>query len=135
MRSLQLWEPLFEDFWSFPDLFNRRLGTRGWTPAVDISEDKENVRIAVELPGLKKKDVKISMDDGVLTLQGERKFEREEKKEDYHRVERAYGSFSRSFTLPSNVDASKIQATMEEGILTIAIPKKEEAKPKEIEIH
>ena len=135
MRTLQLWEPLLEDFWSLPDIFNSRWAKKGWSPSVDICEDKEGVKITAELPGLKKNDVKISVDDGVLTLHGERKFEKEDKTKEYHRVERAYGSFTRSFTLPVNVQADQIDAKMEEGILTISLPKKEESKPKEIEIH
>lgn len=135
MTTLKLWEPLMEDFWNLPSIFEGRRATRGWMPAVDIEEDQKSVRIMAELPGLKKKDVKISIDDGVLSLTGERKFEREEKGRNYHRMERSYGTFSRSFTIPSNVDATKIEAKMEEGILTVTLPKKEEAKPKEIEIH
>lgn len=138
MSMLQLWEPFANDWW--PDFFGTarspRALTNTWRPAVDIEEGRNSVKITAELPGLQKKDIKISVDeDGVLTLSGERRFEKEEKGKDYHRVERGYGSFTRSFTLPSNVNADKIDAKMEEGLLTITLPKKEEAKAKEIEIH
>jgi HSP20 family protein len=123
-------------FWGF----GRRRGDEEtselamWAPTVDIKEDKEGVTISAELAGLKKDDVKIAVNEGVLTIRGERKFTDEKKKENYHRIERSYGSFLRSFTLPSSVDDSKVKATMKDGLLEIYLPKKEEAKPKEIEI-
>lgn len=103
-------------------------------PAVDIIEKENDFNIKVELPGVDKKDVKITVQNDVLTIQGEKKQECEKKDEDYYRVERCYGSFQRSFTLPSSVASDKIDASYENGILTLSIPKLEEAKPKEIEV-
>jgi len=106
-----------------------------WTPLVDICEDTEAFNLYAELPGLAKKDVKLSFKEGVLTICGERDSDAEECKKDYCRKERSYGSFCRSFTLPALVDPDNIQATMQDGLLAITIPKKEEAKPKEIDIN
>lgn len=105
-----------------------------WNPAVDVSETEEAVFVAAEVPGLKKEDIKISIQDNVLTLQGEKKQEKIQKDENLHCVERYYGNFRRSFNLPSQVDSGKVKATYKDGILTIELPKKEEAKPKEINI-
>jgi HSP20 family protein len=145
-RNLQTWRPI-HDLWDLEDLHNFFLGRgrrgRGqeeegnlstWTPLVDICEDQEAVRITAELPGMQQKDVKLSVKDGVLTIRGEREFKDEQKKNDYYRIERSYGTFARSFTLPTQVDAEKIHANMKDGVLEVMIPKKEEAKPKEIEI-
>jgi HSP20 family protein len=110
------------------------LAPRAWAPAVDIYETDEKLVIKVELPGLKKEDIDIEVRDNTLTLKGERKFEKEIKRENYHRVERAYGSFQRSFTLPSTVKQEAIEASFKEGILEISLPKAEEAKPKQIKI-
>jgi HSP20 family protein len=125
-------------------LFSHYLGRTGseeealapgvWAPAVDIYETDEKLVIKVELPGLKKEDIDIEVRDNTLTLKGERKFEKEIKRENYHRVERAYGSFQRSFTLPSTVKQEAIEASFKEGILEISLPKAEEAKPKQIKI-
>lgn len=103
-------------------------------PAVDIHEGDKAIAIKAELPGIKKDDVHIDVHDGVITLKGERKFEKEDNKENYHRIERSYGSFFRSFTLPSTVDVEKINATYKDGILEVTIPKTEEAKPKSIPV-
>ncbi len=105
-----------------------------WTPAVDITESEDAYLVGVELPGLTKDDVKITMENNVLTIHGEKKQEKEEKREDYHRSERTYGSFQRSFTLPSSVKSDKIEAQYKNGILTVTLPKVEEAKPKAIEV-
>jgi HSP20 family protein len=105
-----------------------------WAPSVDISETDEEFRIKVELPGLKNDDVKVSIHDGVLTIQGERKMEREEKTKKVHRVERAYGRFARSFMLPDNVDESSVSAKHEDGVLNVSLGKVEEAKPRSIEV-
>ena len=105
-----------------------------WTPQVDISEADHEYVITAELPGLKKEDVKITLEDGVLTLQGERKQEKEEKGTRYHRVERAYGSFVRSFTMPDVIDDAKVATEFKDGILSIRLPKSEKAKPKVIEV-
>lgn len=105
-----------------------------WAPMVDISENDEEFLIKVELPEVKKEDVTVVANDGVLTLRGERKSEKEEKNKKFHRVERAYGSFARSFTLPDNVDAERIQATYKNGMLYLHLAKTEAARPKSIEI-
>ncbi len=105
-----------------------------WTPAVDISEKDNEYLVKVELPGVNKNDVKITLESNVLTLSGEKKHEKEEKKENYHRIERSYGNFQRSFTLPSTVISDKINAEYRDGILMISLPKSEEAKPNQIEV-
>ena len=105
-----------------------------WTPAVDISEDKDNFYLHVELPGLKKDDVKVSYEDGILTIRGEKKDVREDKDVNFHRVERSFGMFERSFRVPNRILEDKIDAKFENGVLTITLPKAEEAKPKEIEV-
>ena len=105
-----------------------------WAPAVDIFEQDGNIVLKAELPGVDAKDVDIRVENNVLSLRGERKFSSEVKRESYHRVERAYGSFSRSFTLPSVVDTDKIKADYKDGILQVTLPQKEEAKPKQISI-
>ena len=108
------------------------LGAR--SPAVDIYDKGSEVVIHADVPGLKKDDIDIRVENNVLSLRGERKFENETKREDYHRVERAYGSFSRSFALPNAVDTEKIQADYKDGVLNVTLPQKEEAKPKQISI-
>jgi HSP20 family protein len=106
-----------------------------WAPTVDVSETDDEYLIKVELPEVRKEDVKVTIHDGVLTLQGERKLEREEKNKKYHRVERAYGSFARSFTLPDNVDDNSVKARNRDGMLYLHLGKTEEAKPKSIEVN
>ena len=106
-----------------------------WAPAVDIYEKGSDLVLQAELPGVDPKDVDIRIENNVLMLKGERKFEDETKREDYHRVERAYGSFTRAFTLPSTVDTSKVKAEYKDGVLRITLPKREEAKPKQIQIN
>jgi len=105
-----------------------------WTPVVDIAEHDDDYVVKVELPGINKDDVKITLENNVLTIRGEKKQEKESKKENFHRIERSYGSFQRSFTLPMTVKNDKIDASYKDGILTIALPKAEEAKPKQIEV-
>jgi HSP20 family protein len=105
-----------------------------WAPAVDIYEKGTDVVLKAELPGLDPKDVDIRIENNVLTLKGERKIEDEIKQEDYHRVERAYGGFTRSFTLPSTVDTTNVKADYKDGVLRITLPKREEAKPKQIQV-
>ena len=105
-----------------------------WAPAVDIFEQEGNIVLRAELPGVDPKDVDIRLENNVLSLRGERKVDSEIKRENYHRVERAYGSFSRSFTLPSVVDQAKIKADYKDGILSVVLPKREESKPKQISI-
>jgi len=142
-RTLQRWTP-FGDLWDLQDEINRAFrGYRGssergelsaWAPAVDICEDKEAVKITAELPGMRRDDVKVGVEDGVLTIKGERKFSEETKRDNFYRIERSYGTFSRSFALPPTVETDKIKANMKDGVLELLIPKKEEAKPKEVEI-
>jgi HSP20 family protein len=103
-------------------------------PAVDILERENDYTIKVELPGVDKKDVKITVLNDVMTIKGEKQQESEKKGENYHRVERSYGSFQRSFTMPSSVASDKIDASYDNGVLSISLPKLEEAKPKEIEV-
>lgn len=105
-----------------------------WSPLVDIVEDDKEYLITAELPGVKKEDVKVTVENGVLTISGERKFEKEEKGKKYHRVERAYGNFVRSFTLPDDADANKVNAEFKDGVLKVRVTKSESAKPKQIEV-
>lgn len=105
-----------------------------WAPVVDITEDKQEYTIKAELPGVKKEGVKVTVEHGMLTIKGERKFEHEEKEEKAHRIERAYGSFMRSFSVPDDADPSKITADYKDGILKVCLPKNETAKPKQIDI-
>src|SRR6266850_2119474 len=105
-----------------------------WLPPVDIVERENEYRVKVELPDVNKDDVKITVQDDVLTIRGEKKKEQEQKGENYHRTERLYGAFQRSFALPSSVQSDKIQATYDKGVLTISLPKVEAAKPKEVEV-
>ena len=145
------WEP-FRDLVSIQGRMNRlfdeafRGATRpsgdeeewslgSWAPAVDIFEQDGNIVLKAELPGVDPKDVDVRVENNVLTLRGERKLDNEVQKESYHRVERAYGSFSRSFTLPNVVDTEKIKADFKDGMLKLVLPKKEEAKPKQISIN
>jgi HSP20 family protein len=106
-----------------------------WTPLADITEDEKEYLIKAELPEVKKEDVKVTVENGVVTITGERKFEKEEKKKKYHRVERGYGTFMRSFGLPDDADANKVKAEFKNGLLTVRLPKSEHAKPKQIEVN
>jgi HSP20 family protein len=105
-----------------------------WAPACDIYETDKEIVIKAELPEIDKKDVAVSLENNVLTIRGERKFNEETKRENYHRVERRYGEFIRSFSLPTFVDPNAIKAEFKEGLLNITLPKREEAKPKQIEV-
>jgi HSP20 family protein len=105
-----------------------------WAPSVDVSETDGEYQIKAEIPDVKKEDVKVTLEDGVLTIQGERKHEKEEKGRKYHRVERSYGSFARSFTLPDLVDEENVKAEFKDGVLSLQLPKSEKAKPKAIEV-
>jgi HSP20 family protein len=144
MVDLVSWNP-YRDFQNIAERFNRAfsgaparheeemsLGT--WLPPVDIAEEKDRIVLTAELPGFKEDQIAIQMEGGVLTLRGERKFEDEKEGRSFHRVERSYGQFVRSFTLPNNVDREKIKATFHNGLLEIALPKREEAKPRQIPI-
>jgi HSP20 family protein len=108
--------------------------TTSWSPAVDIYETDNEIIVKAELPGVEKKDISLNLEKNVLTLKGERKFEKETSHENYHRIERSYGSFSRSFSIPASVDEERIRAEYKDGILNIALPKKEQVKPKQIPI-
>ena len=105
-----------------------------WNPSVDIYEAENELVLTAEVPGIDEKDVEIKIEDNTLTIQGDRKFEKETKEENFHRIERSYGSFYRSFTLPRNIDQDKIKAERENGILKISMPKKPELKPKKVKI-
>ena len=123
----------------FENLFNGTQGeeevsNQNWVPPVDIQETEEGYRLLAELPGLTKEDINITLENNVLRLSGERKFERDAKKESFHRVERTYGAFSRAFALPQQVNPEGVQASFENGVLTITVPKAEQAKPRKIEI-
>ncbi len=140
------WDP-FRDLVSIRDKMNRlfedavtqrgeekELVASSWAPAVDIYEDESQLVLTAEVPGLSDKDVEIKIEDNVLSIQGERKLEKETREENYHRIERAYGAFYRSFTLPNYIDQDKIKAEHENGILKITMPKKAELKPRQVRI-
>ena len=105
-----------------------------WTPSVDISETGGEYQIKAEIPDVKKEDVKVTVEDGVLTIQGERKHEKEEKGKKYHRIERSYGSFVRTFSLPDVIEEDKVKAEFKDGVLNLHLPKSEKAQPKAIEV-
>ena len=110
------------------------LRTGMWTPAVDIYENSDFVVVKAELPGVEKNQISVEVKDGILSLRGERKFEKEVKEESFHRIERSYGSFQRSFSLPVSVDQDQVTARFEDGVLEVKLPKKEKAKPKQIQV-
>ena len=110
------------------------LAVADWSPLVDITEDEKEFLLKAELPGVKREEVKLTVEDGVLMLSGERRFEKEEKDKKYHRVERAYGSFLRSFSLPEGTDGSKVIADFKDGVLKVHLPKSEISKPRTIEV-
>jgi HSP20 family protein len=136
------WEPARELASMEVDRLNRMFSdfyeetfSRAWVPPVDIYEtEAHEVVLKAELPDLKREDISVTFENGVLTLKGERKVEQEVKKEQFQRIERRHGAFSRSFTLPNTVDASRISASYKDGVLTIKLPQREEAKPKQIEV-
>ena len=123
----------FEPFFGRFNFLDDTLSTATWAPPVDVAEDNDKIHVKVEVPGMDEKDLRVNFEDGVLTVSGERQFERKGDR-NYHRIERTYGSFVRTFSLPRTVDANAITANYRDGILEIEIPKKEEAKPKQIEI-
>jgi HSP20 family protein len=144
--ALVRFEP-FRDLFNSQDRFNRVLSQAfsqafgdeesklgAWAPAVDIFETDENLVVKAEIPGVNPKDVEVRVEDNTLYLKGQRKFENEVKDENYHRIERSYGSFTRTFALPSSIDADKVAAEYKDGLLTLTLPKREEAKPKTIKI-
>jgi HSP20 family protein len=105
-----------------------------WTPSVDISETEGEYQIKAEIPDVKKEDVKITLEDGVLTIQGERKHEKEEKGKKFHRIERSYGSFARTFALPDVIEVDQVKAEFKDGVLRVHLAKSEKARPKQIEV-
>ena len=141
--SIQRWNPA-RDFARLQDEVNRLFDTNlgltrsgesyGWTPAVDVFEDTEGVTFKFDLPEVEGKDVDVRLEDGTLTVRGERTLEREEKREGYHRIERAYGTFARSFSLPATLDPEKVTAEYKNGVLRIFVPRRSEAKPKSVSV-
>jgi HSP20 family protein len=111
------------------------LNTSTFAPAVDVYEDEHNVTLKIEVPGIDEQDIDVQVENNTLTVHGERKIEKEEKEENYRRVERKYGSFTRTFTLPTTVNTESVSATYDKGVLNIALPKKAEAKPKQIKVN
>ena len=141
--TLMRWTP-----WNELESMNRQLSrllddagntegadVRHWAPAVDIRETDDALVVQAELPGIDKKDVKVEVHNGVLTISGERRYEKDVREKNVHRVERAYGSFTRSFSLPTNVDHDKVDASMKDGVLEVRLHKRESAKAKSIEVH
>ena len=110
------------------------LTTASFVPAVDVYEDAKKVVLKLEVPGMEEKDLDIRVENNTLTVKGERKFEKDDKAKGYHRMERAYGTFVRSFTVPTTVDAEKVAAEYKNGVLTVKLPKKEAAKPRQVKI-
>jgi HSP20 family protein len=135
---LTRWDP-FAEIARLQDQFARWAGKEvpfgsTFSPAIDIYDDKDAVVIKAEVPGLKPDDVHLTIENNVLTLTGERKIEEREKREGYHRLERSYGSFSRSFTLPNSVDTDHVEADLAEGVLTVRVPKRAAPEPKRIDV-
>lgn len=146
MTVLTRWEP-FREFATLQDRINRvfrdsyagagqdeSLTNSTFAPAVDVYEDEHKVTLKIEVPGIDEKDIDVRVENNTLTVHGERKIEKEEKEENYRRVESQYGSFTRTFTLPQTVDTEKVSANYDKGILKITLPKKAEAKPKQIKV-
>ncbi len=141
--AIKKWEP----FGDFDDFFNRLMPATlsrfsrlepgmkvDWSPSADISESESEYLIRAELPAVKKEDIKVKVSDGLITLEGERRQEKEEKGEKMHRVERFYGSFSRSFALPDNADIASVKAESKDGVLTVRIPKLKSTPPRSIDV-
>jgi HSP20 family protein len=118
-----------------PEGQDETLTTSSFAPAVDVYEDEHSVTLKIEVPGIEEKDIDVRIENNTLTVHGERKIEKEEKEENYRRVERQYGSFTRTFNLPTTVDSEKVSANYDKGVLKIALPKKAEAKPKQIKVN
>ena len=144
MTYITRWEPfreignlqtqmnrLFQDFGRSG---NDELMATGFMPAVDVYEDEQNLTLNLEVPGMDEKDIDIQLENNQLTVRGERRFENEQKEENFHRIERRYGSFSRSFTLPNTVDTDNVKAHYVNGVLKIQLAKRAEAKPKQIKV-
>jgi len=127
-------EGFFEGFDPFRAFGGENWSLATWAPACDIYENNNEIVVKAELPEVKREDVRVSIENNVLTIHGERKFSEETKKENYHRVERNYGEFTRSFSLPNFVDTSKVNAEFKDGILRVTLAKREEAMPKQVEV-
>ncbi len=125
---------LFEDVFTSARGEEKDLISSSWTPAVDIYEDENQLVLTAEVPGIEEKDIEIKLEDNTLSIRGERKMEKETNEENYYRIEMAYGSFYRSFSLPNYIDQDKIQAEHENGILKITMPKRPELKPRKVKI-
>jgi HSP20 family protein len=138
MATLSRWNPFNEIQRLRDELFRGWPGqgseVQNFAPAVDIYEDEGMITVSAQLPGVKAEGVHIDVENNVLTLSGERKLEREDKREGYHRIESSYGSFTRSFVLPESADSEKVEANLSDGVLTVRIPKRAEAAPKRIEV-
>src|SRR6202041_3595816 len=147
MTLITRYDP-FREFVSLQDRMNRLFGdprgaeardesltSTAFAPAVDVYEDEHNLTLKIEVPGIDEKDIDVRLENNTLTVHGERKIEKEEKEENYRRVERNYGSFTRTFTLPTTVDSEKVSANYDKGVLKIALPKKAEAKSKQIKVN
>src|SRR6202162_280645 len=146
MTVLTRWDP-YREFNNVQERLNRlfnasfnegrdeSLATSSFAPAVDVYEDEHNVTLKMEVPGIDEKDIDVRIEGNTLTVHGERKFEKDEKEENYRRIERQYGSFTRSFTLPSSVDPAQVSANYDKGVLKINLAKKAEAKPKQIKVN
>src|SRR6266705_2946595 len=148
MTVLTRWDP-FREFTTLQERMNRlvrdqyraeggseeSLTTTNFAPPVDVYEDEHSITLKIEVPGIDEKDIDVRIENNTLTVHGERKFEKEEKEENFRRVERQYGSFTRSFTLPNTIDAEKVQAHQDKGILKVQLAKKAEAKPKQIKVN
>ncbi len=135
LRSMQeQMDRLLNLSWGAPDFPGEDIKEGVWQPAVDIYETPESIVIKAELPDVEQKDIDVRIEDNTLTIKGERKHESEVKKENYHRIERYFGSFQRSFKLPATVDQEQVSANCEKGVLTVTLPKKEEVKPKQISV-
>ncbi len=138
MKLIQCERPALAGFGRLTNLqdeLDRLFGTQAvWSPALDVQEDKDNYIFRAELPGLKREDIEVSLQDGALVISGERKIEKVEEGTEIHRQERYYGKFQRALSLPAPVAADKIKAQYKDGVLTVTVPKAEEAKPKQIDI-
>ena len=143
MTMMTRWDP-FRELVRAQEEMNRALGDErvafragesvGWTPACDIYEDGEEIVVRAELAGVEPSNVELRFENGVLTLKGERKLEMEDRRENYHRLELSYGTFTRAFSMPASIDADKIRAESKQGVLLVHLPKKPEAKPKSIQV-
>ena len=146
MTVLTRWDP-YREFNTVQERLNRlfnasfnegrdeSLSTSSFAPAVDVYEDEHNVTLKIEVPGIDEKDIDVRIENNTLTVHGERKLEKDEKEENYRRIERRYGSFTRTFTLPSTVDTDSVTANYEKGVLNVRLAKKAEAKPKQIKVN